>query len=269
MSGESRQAASVTVTPWANIGLRRAHVKLHTYINGSPVFCPIFFRFKSLGGVFPSRLTDVCIEGFPRSGNSYAVHLVQHYFGGIEIAHHTHRVAALKMAANRKIPTIVLLRNPVEAVASNVLRGEKDLANKFFRREDRIVYELRFYEAFNNYILDNHRRIEIVKFETLISDPRYLLQIVASVLDKELLDRDLDQLASDVVATIEKYESGKQAAAESSALPQSEKRDNLEEVKSLIFRKDYEDILSRCLEVYERLNAYTTSQREAFTALAR
>jgi hypothetical protein len=64
--------------------------------------------------------TDICIEGFPRSANSFAVAAFQHPQGEpVGIAHHNHVPAPVLTAVQNDLPTVVLIRDLVEAVISN------------------------------------------------------------------------------------------------------------------------------------------------------
>lgn len=64
--------------------------------------------------------TDLCIEGFPRSANSFAVGAVEHaHPDPLSIAHHNHVPAPLLNAVRRGLPTVVLIRDPVDTVISN------------------------------------------------------------------------------------------------------------------------------------------------------
>jgi len=65
---------------------------------------------------------DITIEGYPRSANSYAFHafsLAQK--NSVKIAHHLHVIAQIKKSILLKVPTLVLIRNPVDAVLSNMV----------------------------------------------------------------------------------------------------------------------------------------------------
>lgn len=69
--------------------------------------------------------TDIVIEGFPRSGNTFAVAaftLAQP--NPMVIARHTHKVAQIIVAVRRQIPTLVIIREPIEAVTSLVIRQQ-------------------------------------------------------------------------------------------------------------------------------------------------
>jgi hypothetical protein len=64
--------------------------------------------------------TTLCVEGFPRSANSFAVGAVQHAQPEpLSIAHHNHVPAPLLNATRRDLPAVVLIRDPVDTVISN------------------------------------------------------------------------------------------------------------------------------------------------------
>ena len=66
--------------------------------------------------------TQVVIEGFPRSGNSFArrafIMAQEETFDVTRIAHHLHVPAQIVRAAQWRIPTLVVIRRPREAVVS-------------------------------------------------------------------------------------------------------------------------------------------------------
>jgi hypothetical protein len=67
--------------------------------------------------------TDFVIEGFPRSGNSFAVaafRMVQ--TRPVRLAHHFHAPAQIIAGVRRRLPVLVLMREPVAAVLSLVIR---------------------------------------------------------------------------------------------------------------------------------------------------
>jgi hypothetical protein len=67
--------------------------------------------------------TDFVIEGFPRSGNSFAVAAFRMAQPRpVRLAHHLHAPAQIIAAARRRLPILVLIREPVAAVSSLVIR---------------------------------------------------------------------------------------------------------------------------------------------------
>jgi hypothetical protein len=71
-----------------------------------------------------TRKTEIVIEGYPRSGNTFAVAAFLLAQGRpVKIAHHLHVPAQVILAAKWGIPTIVLIRNPEEAILSRLIRN--------------------------------------------------------------------------------------------------------------------------------------------------
>ena len=67
--------------------------------------------------------TEVVIEGFPRSGNTFAVFAFELAQGRpVRIAHHLHAGAQVARGVQLGIPTLVLVRDPADAVLSHLVR---------------------------------------------------------------------------------------------------------------------------------------------------
>ena len=83
-------------------------------------------RLRGHGVLVSTPGVEVLIEGYPRSANSFTVAAfarAQHWpgSGGGRIAHHTHAPAHVLEAIRRRVPAIVLIRDPAEAVLEFVL----------------------------------------------------------------------------------------------------------------------------------------------------
>ena len=67
------------------------------------------------------RHTDVVIDGFPRSANTYALYAFELATdGGVVVKGHTHSAVTVIRAARRQLPTMVMIRDPRDVVASLV-----------------------------------------------------------------------------------------------------------------------------------------------------
>jgi hypothetical protein len=78
-------------------------------------------RLRGHGEPLDER-TELVVEGYPRSSSSLTVALVAAAQpGGIRIAHHVHAPAHVIEAVRRRLPTLVLIREPSEAVVEFVL----------------------------------------------------------------------------------------------------------------------------------------------------
>jgi hypothetical protein len=91
---------------------------------------------------------QVVIEGFPRSGNSFArrafIMAQDETFDVTRIAHHLHVPAQIVRAAQWRIPTLVLIRRPRDAVLSLVIRDPISV-------DQALKYYISFYETSEKY----------------------------------------------------------------------------------------------------------------------
>lgn len=77
------------------------------------------------------RTTDLVIEGYPRSATSFAVTAFRYAQDTTElsIAHHLHSTAQIIRAQQYAIPTMLLIRDPLESVSSLLVRNPHLKAN--------------------------------------------------------------------------------------------------------------------------------------------
>lgn len=90
----------------------------------------LFYNFYKLRprhqALLVERTTQLVIEGFPRSGNTFAVvAFEQAQSENVRIAHHLHMPAQVMRAVRWRIPTLVLIRKPTDAVLSWVIRDPR------------------------------------------------------------------------------------------------------------------------------------------------
>jgi hypothetical protein len=89
--------------------------------------------------------TRLVIEGFPRSGNSFARRaFIMAQNEKVRIAHHLHVPAQVVRAARWQIPTLVLIRRPRDAVLSLAIRDPISV-------DQALKYYLSFYETVEKY----------------------------------------------------------------------------------------------------------------------
>jgi hypothetical protein len=124
---------------------------LQIYAGGHPALYFTLYRLlrtrKDLArAVTPD--TQLVIEGFPRSGNSFArrAFIMAQNDPQIKnhIAHHLHVPAQVVRAARWKIPTLVLIRQPKDAVLSLAIRDPISV-------DQALKYYLSFYETVEKY----------------------------------------------------------------------------------------------------------------------
>jgi len=71
--------------------------------------------------------TDIVIEGYPRSSNSFAIwmlHVLEGESFRLNIGHHTHDVDNLRLAEHFNVPSAVLIRAPEDAILSFMIYSD-------------------------------------------------------------------------------------------------------------------------------------------------
>ena len=105
--------------------------------------------------------TQLVIEGFPRSANTFAVvAFIKSQDRDVAIAHHLHAVAQVKLGVRQGVPVIVLIRRPEDAVRSlKVIFKQRN-------RNSALKNWLRFYEE----VEPLRSRVVIADFDRVIGD---------------------------------------------------------------------------------------------------
>lgn len=105
--------------------------------------------------------SNICIEGFHRSGNSFFVLLFKRSNKGVKIAHHTHAAAQVIKAVESKVPTIVLIRKPEDSIASLIVWDENLSISIAIRAW------ISFYQSLQQY----KNRFHLTTFEEVTENP--------------------------------------------------------------------------------------------------
>ena len=110
--------------PKIRLAYSRNKHKARSFLSLYPeLFFPLV-KLKESKKLAVGKHTQIVIEGFPRSGNSFVVGAFEAAQPNpVVIAHHLHAPAQIIQAARQDIPTLVLAREPVDAVVSRLAMG--------------------------------------------------------------------------------------------------------------------------------------------------
>ncbi|MEL6588862.1 MAG: hypothetical protein AAFQ87_11790 [Bacteroidota bacterium] len=109
---------------------------------------------------------NLCIEGFPRSANTYGVLLVEKFaVQELSIAHHLHLPIQLKRAVQDDVPAVLIIREPMAAITSLLLREEKVSIWSAFH----------WYNSFHESLLPIKDDLIIWTFEQVIKEPLWCI----------------------------------------------------------------------------------------------
>lgn len=126
---------------------------------------PLLFRAQAaLRGhrrLAVSSSSDIVIEGFPRSGNTYAVAAFRHAQGTpVRIARHLHAPAQVTLGLRYGVPALVVVRRLPDPVLSMVIR---DPALS-------LAQVLKAYARFHEELAPVREAVVVADFEEVISD---------------------------------------------------------------------------------------------------
>jgi hypothetical protein len=151
------------VTAGTDLALRRARYELRTVAADYPsIYLPFARRAHAAGpGKVLGPDTELVIEGFTRSGTTFAVVAFQMAQARlVRVARHLHASAHVIAAVRRGLPTVVCVRRPEPTVLSQVIREPHVTLAQSLRSF------ARFYESIHPY----RSHLVIATFEQLISD---------------------------------------------------------------------------------------------------
>lgn len=139
-------------------------------LRGLPGVLACQMLLRGMGSQLATRRSRLCIEGFPRSGNTFALACLLEIPGLTrnEVAHHTHNIANVRRALSLEVPTYVLLRDPLAACLSLSVMG---LAS--------VEEGIRAWLEFHRPLLRMGDQSVLVPLETLSADPYSLVEAAA------------------------------------------------------------------------------------------
>jgi hypothetical protein len=144
--------------------------KARRYMGEHPLLLYCFYSLRpAYRTLLVDRTTNFVIEGFPRSGNTFAVVAFQQaQRENLKVAHHLHVPAQVMLAARWRIPTLVLMRKPTDAVLSWTIR------------EPRVSVQqaLKYYVSFHEKIAEYRHAFVVGLFEEVTQDYGAVLERV-------------------------------------------------------------------------------------------
>jgi hypothetical protein len=115
---------NITVSAVRRVTNDDTRFRLHNWLCSRPVTMRGYalLQPKVRGGVVNDR-TDLVLEGFPRSANTYALAAFRRTNGpGPVVASHLHTAVSVVEGVRRGLPVVVVVRDPVDACASMIQR---------------------------------------------------------------------------------------------------------------------------------------------------
>lgn len=203
------------------------------FVRSQPVLYKAVRLIRAKEMLYPNSGTRITIEGYPRSGNTFAYYIARSLSSPEFIASHYHNIATLKASISLNIPTVVLVRNPLASVSSlalmdSVRGGARDIS---ILLDEWIDYY--------SYVERNCGCYILFDFRQLVSDPDSFGVLIDRLMR---LDLDYEEIQSRVRnAEVALQSKEGQKSPQASSMPVSSREVAKEEVK--------EDV--RCLPAFQ------------------
>ncbi len=124
-------------------GVRRGVRRVYEALGDHPAALPILLALtpESVRSRWVTRDTDLVVEGFPRSGNTYAaLGIASAQPRPVRIVSHAHVPAQVRRAVALEVPTVVAVRDPADATCSMAV------ADPHHRVRDLLRYWIHYHE---------------------------------------------------------------------------------------------------------------------------
>lgn len=199
-----------------------------------------------------SKDTDLVIEAYPRSANTFLVALFKYYCGeDISLARHRHAIAQFDLARRYDKPSVCVLRKPLDSIVSLAIRRD-DVSVKLLINE---------YIDFHRGVLRHSGRdgFLLFRFEDVVKNPNKVFVSASKKLGitpKRAVTEEGDVLQQQlftIVDEMERKDSGGVIRESHVARPSSDRKDSsVKHRKEMLIRNCVEE-LKNAEELYGRL----------------
>jgi hypothetical protein len=201
------------------------------------------------GGLLVERGTELVIEGFPRSANTFAVAAMWVSQGRRPVmARHTHTPAQIMRASRLRIPAILLVRRPADAIVSLMVREPRLGPRQALRSW------VRFHEAVMPYAGD----VVVAGFEEVTTDFGAVIERVnarfgTSFLPFEHTGENLDRCNA-VIEELDRRDTGRDGVTSRTvARPDAERDEQSKAARAELARVTKSRIYRRAEEIYRTM----------------
>ncbi len=225
-----------------------------------PVLLPIFLRLTPMG---TSRRitssTELVVEGFPRSGNTFTVFALLDATGSrLQIASHVHHPAQIKRSVGLGVPTVLVVRNPVDCLASYLAYGQ----------HGRPATVLKEYAGYHRELVPYVDRILVCDFDETTSD---LSSVIVRINERfglsippfDQSDQNVKQLFEEIARQHHLLHPSLNSD-HVAPRPSTARLDISERARAELLEDKHHDKLADALDLYEYFASKAVQQREVF-----
>jgi hypothetical protein len=221
-----------------------SQVNLRTKLKSIPWFFLPVARFReSSKKTLIRKSTDIVIEGFWRCGNHFATcAFMSAQKQPLHIAHHFHAPAQLVAAAKWRVPAILLIRNPIDVIASS---------NVYLNVDDPAAF-LQSYIAFHRVLEPWSNELVISDFSTTVSNFGSVIESVNTKFGRDFTLFQHNEESESVVAKMihDEHAENMGGGEGTLPLPTEEKNRRKQTIKEQLKGSEYADLVAEADATY-------------------
>lgn len=209
-----------------------------------------FFRFLQKINYrtkkYATKNTQLTIDGFPRSANTYSFVAFSILNNNINVAHHSHANSQIIFSVKEGIPTLLLIRNPIDAVISYYIYLDKEISLRIL---------LKSWYDFYKPLVALKEKMVIGNFNDCINDFGKIINNINSFYGTEFSNKDFSQrLNEDIFNVISLSHKRRLKGIKKNriSIPNND-RDKLKNSLKIKIINDLNDELLKCQNVYKEL----------------
>jgi FkbM family methyltransferase len=222
-----------------------------------PIFLPILLRLTPSGiSRQITEHTDLVVEGFPRSGNTFTVFALQDASNHqLRITKHVHQPSQIKLGLYRGVPTVLVVREPVAVLSSYLV----------YAPQGRPAGVIKEYISYHRELVPYAEQLLVCDFEEITSDMsaviarinyRYSMNIPSFDQSAANVERLFTQIAREFTLL-----NPRRRPSEIVAAPSSDRREMSARAREELLNPRNKTLLNEAFEVYEYLANISSEQR--------
>lgn len=195
---------------------------------------------------YTGRSTNIVIDGFPRCANTYATFAFDFaQTTPLNIAHHIHKKSQFLVAEKYNIPAILLIRNPIDCIASFLVRQPMYDPETLFKG---------YHLLYNG--LKNSDHFILANFENVLTNYGEIINAVNKKFETKFniyVKTEENEIKVKQIIHNQDELKGATDYKQRVAYPTPERKSANTEIKNLLLSAKYNYLSNKCKEIYLHL----------------
>ena len=208
----------------------------------------LYLRKKNRSLKLPQADDVFYFDGFPRSGNSYTIGLIERAYPELKnrSAHHLHSIAGIKLALKKGLKTFIIIRQPHDAIVSYlfVKNSNNSVSSKLISN---IIDE---YITYNEFVYENRNKINVIKFDDVINNGEKVILEFGQLFQLRS-NNNVNWIIQDYNSRMKNFQNVQ--PVKYSSMPNSERKEFREVNKEIVINSNN---FTKAVDIYTKLSQY-------------